>query len=761
MMEKSLTIGFHCERLIRQGYFAELLSGIMDATAEAGHNLLIFPAIGLNAPDPDAARFNIVLDFTPHSRIDGLLIASGMIGNYITHGELNAFYEKFQPLPMVSIGIRMKKIPSITVDNLSGITQAVTHLVTVHGRKRIAFLSGPQSNEEALVRLEAYRSNLRKHGLPVDEELIYFGDFRFQSGYDGVYSLLKKRKIQFDAVIAANDEMALGGSTLLSDMGYTVPDDVAVIGFDDAEVAQLNLPPITSVRQPVYELGGKALKLLLNIINGKENQRDIILPTQLVVRESCGCPSRSLETIKHNVVRECQGNKAVKKEELIERMLTAAAVTDKKGLRKVINRLEELITGRTRTSSLHTDVYNLFQDFLLKKTNSEKDINKWHILVSLLRDYFLLCSNSNPDDIPLIDTEFHKIRSQVILVIHQIHNSRRNQLATDFNELTNIITKLNSSVVLTGTLKAIQSDLRRIDINSCCIYLYEKDDTDSRPAKPAIPEKAELVMAFADENLYALYPNGGTHFIRDIFPNPIPTDRKHAYVIKPLFFMEDHFGFMIFELGQTTGIIYETLWLEISAALKTILLFRDQKAAEEKLKKALNDLEAANRKLHDLSQQDELTGLYNRRGFMILSESRLKLGKRLKQAGILFYGDLDNLKEINDTFGHQEGDWAIAQAGYALKRLIRPNDLLARIGGDEFLILCMDPKKDWVDNFNKNIAAELDSVNAASGKQFSLSITFGSVLFRHDTNLSVDKIINQADIRLYEQKKSKKGGRDK
>ena len=164
----------------------------------------------------------------------------------------------------------------------------------------------------------------------------------------------------------------------------------------------------------------------------------------------------------------------------------------------------------------------------------------------------------------------------------------------------------------------------------------------------------------------------------------------------------------------------------------------------------------AYQRLHNISLHDELTGLYSRRGFFTLAEHLLKKAKR-QQAGLyILYGDVDNLKEINDTLGHQQGDWALIDAANILKETFRDSDSIARIGGDEFVVMPIETEGDNLENVLNRLQEAIDRDNTKSKRAYKLSISTGTAYFDHCSPCSIDELLSQADKSMYEHKRSKK-----
>jgi LacI family transcriptional regulator len=190
----------------------------------------------------------------------------------------------------VSIGryVHEPDVNYVDVDNARGARRAVEHLLA-GGRRRIATIAGPSNMMAGLDRLAGYREALREAGLAVDEALVQEGRFDEDSGFEALEQLLP---LQPDAVFVANDLMAVGALRALRQAGRRVPDDVALVSFDDAPVATFTDPPLTTVRQPMHQLGVTAVNLLLRLLqDGVQGPLHEILPTELVVRASCGLGS--------------------------------------------------------------------------------------------------------------------------------------------------------------------------------------------------------------------------------------------------------------------------------------------------------------------------------------------------------------------------------------------------------------------------------------------------------------------------------------
>jgi len=163
----------------------------------------------------------------------------------------------------------------------------------------------------------------------------------------------------------------------------------------------------------------------------------------------------------------------------------------------------------------------------------------------------------------------------------------------------------------------------------------------------------------------------------------------------------------------------------------------------------------AEEELWALSLVDELTRLYNRRGFYTLAEQQLKLANRIKRGMLLLLMDLDGMKWINDTFGHEEGDQALREIAMILNATFRGSDIIARLGGDEFVVLSIGSRIASAQMLSNRLQENLEFHNAKGGRSFKLSISIGIIYYDPEFPCSIDELITKADRIIYEQKWNK------
>jgi diguanylate cyclase (GGDEF)-like protein len=198
------------------------------------------------------------------------------------------------------------------------------------------------------------------------------------------------------------------------------------------------------------------------------------------------------------------------------------------------------------------------------------------------------------------------------------------------------------------------------------------------------------------------------------------------------------------------------LRVRLQAGARIIELQCNMAKRVQELEGAIAERKQAENALRSLSLTDDLTGLYNHRGFFNLAEHHLKTARRAHQSSLLLYADLDRLKEINDTFGHSEGSLAIAKMAKVLSQTFRNSDIVSRLGGDEFAILAQNVPSDEMDTVIRRLEVNLRKVNEEDKKGYRLSLSVGAVWIPHDNNLSIKELLEKADKAMYDQKRSEK-----
>ena len=214
----------------------------------------------------------------------------------------------------------------------------------------------------------------------------------------------------------------------------------------------------------------------------------------------------------------------------------------------------------------------------------------------------------------------------------------------------------------------------------------------------------------------------------------------------------------VFKAGKPIRFTYKSFredkyWLQ---TYSPIMGKGNEPVAITVVSKDITELKHMEEELRALSLEDDLTNLYNRRGFTTLAEQYLKIAKRDNKGFFMLYADLDNLKGINDKFGHQEGSYALTQVANILTDNYRESDIIARLGGDEFTVLPIAFDGDNLDTVISRLQYKIESYNSQSNRGYNLSLSVGTSYFDPENPCSLDQMLSKADEEMYKQKKNKK-----
>jgi DNA-binding LacI/PurR family transcriptional regulator len=275
---KTRVIGLLLNNL-HNDFFVPLLNGVEAVVRQKEYNLIIATYHG-------NSRNTMPPPIGPHNT-DGMLVFSdGLVDEDLANLNESGF-------PMVLVHRTSPNsliIPSVTVENIEITHRLIEHLIQVHGKRRILFMRGPVHQEDSYRREHGYKSALAANGIPFDENLVLNGDFERDIAYHVLNNFLDNgRQVAFDAVFTGDDDAAIGVLRALHKHGYKIPEEIAVVGFDDLGFASFLNPPLTTVRAPTEAVGRIATEKLFALLENSSSNEAVVLPTEIIFRRSCGC----------------------------------------------------------------------------------------------------------------------------------------------------------------------------------------------------------------------------------------------------------------------------------------------------------------------------------------------------------------------------------------------------------------------------------------------------------------------------------------
>lgn len=576
------TLGFLLASL-HTGASLDLWPGLLDAAERLDVNLICFPGGRLQASVGYERQRNLIYNLAGEACLDGLVTWSSSLGGAVGQQEVQAFHHRYQDLPMVSLGQFMEGLPTVSVDSYQGMRALLGHLINVHGYHRLAFIRGPEEHYYAQERYRAYLDTLQAHNLPFIPELVT-RPLRWEAGAEAINLLLDERGLKpgvdFQAIVTVSDLLAVWALRSLQGRGYQIPGDVAVTGFNNSIEERLATPPLTTVDLPFYNQGAKAIEVLYAQLGRQSVPALITLPSNLVVRQSCGCPSeavalaaRSLpdsirDTTDHRSRAECRAKCLAE--------MVGCLETGSDDLRSWMETILDAAESDLADPGSHR-LPAVLEDILDRSMRVGQDIPSWQDVLSMMRSHLL------PDSLPEQRACAEAIFSQARVVISEgaqrAQAYRQWQSERQAENLRETNRALLTSFEFEPLTDVLVERLPELGIPSVYIALYDQ------PAGSL--DYAHLILAYTERGRVALEPGGLRFATRQLIPPELlPHHRRYSLVVEPLYFQDKSFGYVLFEIGPHNGDIYELLRSNLSSALQGARLFQEIQQARAAAEKA-------------------------------------------------------------------------------------------------------------------------------------------------------------------------------
>ena len=553
-------------------YKLDFLNGVTDFARTHKINIMCFEGGCINSNREYEEQRTILFDLVDQENVDGLIIMSAVIGHFTNHKILAEFCNRYHPIPIVSIATEFENIPSIISDNTIGLSSLLEHLIKVHGFTRFAFITGPSDNQDAIERYNIFEATLQKHRIIIDNNLIVPGEFTKQSGIEAIATLMDDRKAQFDVLVAASDDMALGALDELKARGIKVPEDVALVGFDNIEIGSYSSPSLTTVEQPFYEHGQKAAEMLLAMIRHQKVPSQVKIPTKLILRDSCGCLSEL--TSKAAGRGKFNNNHAnlpltnVREQitvEIIQNIRNLFSDIEQSGYAQLIAQLIDILWNELDNSNKN-GFLNFFSKVLRQAINDNMDLFLWQEILSELRR----CCLPYLTDVTIL-TQAEDLWHQARILIAEmsiLKEKRFDHESLENEQLLNLIREeLLVTLNMNDLLAVLAKRLPQIGIKRC--YMSAFNDINQIPYLTS-----KLILAFDEKGPIVIDDQKKLFPSRKLIPdNILPVDEQFMMVVVSLNFAQNQFGFVLFDTGSNNVHICSDLRRILCSALQGVTLF--------------------------------------------------------------------------------------------------------------------------------------------------------------------------------------------
>ncbi len=705
------------DKILNRRLIAELTA----AADERGAHLVFFFG-GEFWRDGSASPASWAYSLPSSDAFSAILAIPHSIAPYDPVRKTAALLAQHSTMPAYSLLSPVPGAYSITSDESGAVSDMVEHLLQHHGFSRFALVcghDGPESLAERRKRLVLHA--LKERGVTVAESMIFPGTSHGDDGRVAASAILRSDEDSPHALICLTSESALSATREFMDHGIAVPEDIAIVGFDDADEHTALTGAVSTVANPLQAMAADLIDRILDDLSNRprfrEGHRD--MPARFHVRHSCGCTPGSASYDKEgapNPVDAPRPQRADNLRNLLEESVEQSISQDnpeiflaflKRGLR-------EFSRGGDPVGEFIGVFSTQWTISLLKHQDSKQQIFINTLFVDAFRSLDQARTNL-----------FSRLRSfdRGSLVFYK-----------GCNEL------LTQRIGLKGALTGIGKGLSEIGVDRCLIVFLD-------PSSPSVGElrlsyKRNHFTEIPDDN-YARFPikeiiNTGV----DSIPGP--------FGVLPLYQGGTLFGYIALSFPE-----YD--FRHVSMIQDLVSRIIDSATSFDAIAHQMSALAAENTNLSKISNIDEFTGLANRRALYLTGRMRYDLALRNGEEAAFIFMDMDGLKRINDTWGHAEGDAAILALSNVLRESFREDDLVVRYGGDEFVILMTGVDASAVNRILERIESKLRDFNQGRAHPWNLAASWGCVLTNVTEALSFESIIEESDARLYEEKRKKRG----
>lgn len=743
------------------GFADNLMRGFYSAAREEGVNIvwLVGPQIPEYCADIVTSsltgnyryHFNSIYQYAHLIKPDAMVITRSVLRSFESEEEKQAFLDQFSDIPYIIVGDKSKddKVPHYFVDNYNGMRGCVEHLVKDHEYRKIAFLSGPKGNAAAEIRLKAYQDVMQENGIQVTDSMIAYGDFTDRVE-DQVLFMLKKNP-NLEAIVCASDYMAQGCYRACTSQNLVVGRDIAVTGFDDSSAASTMNPPLTTVSQNNFEMSATALRNAIALCRGEEVESYSI---STVFRKRCSCGCRPVKVLTTRYVPEDEMADFVDDaaEQLSEYMFSSIAYGQEfEDLKDAFTEYIYYIYNAFFTGKVKSFSMGYLMD-VLKKIASYPYIKSEVLLDNITQVLQIMMANAK-------DAYSQGMVASIISSTQQyVHAMDIEKLQKEIYTsgrrawfVPTFARDLASEVYLSRPQNIffhVMNELKKMAVRRAYFFSFKEPVIYEAGEKLNLADVITVVAYFDSYDMTFFHKveqpeftkeNGMMSFIQGTNPT--------CLVPVVLFAEQKQYGIMMCEVEYEDIPFLQKCCVQLGTLFHFIELNLKEQETQRELQETLRVVKEQNTILSFISEYDELTKLLNRRGFV---EQALSLmTKSSGSRAFLIFGDLDHLKEINDVFGHSEGDFAIKHIADRLRAILPEGTICGRIGGDEYVAFVLSDEEDFRERIEREFKAAGNQFNESSDKPYYVEMSLGIQEFICGPDVDFSEMMKKSDELLY------------
>ena len=746
---------------ITDTFSIQLIRGVMRAAKARGISVVIFPGKYL---DRDLSQrteimyeyqFATLYSYVNPENVDGLIISANSIGCHTTSERMREFVNGYSSIPTVLVATRFEGHTCICYDNMNAVREGVSYLIEKEGCKRICQLAGPSINTDVWERDRAYRETLEAHGMVFEDKMCEYGDFMDSDETRAAMEKLFRNNPDMDAVFCHNDIMAMAVYDVIRSHGLEPGSDIKVLGYDNVQESATIEPPLATVSADPIFLGEKALECVLDKMSGAVIG-DVILSAKLIGRESLG-PTYAEER-RHLITDE-----KTLREDFSEIYYRFINERDPKETDEIYQKFEVVMRAVLKSMSkkmdldvTSSDIIRKFDDLIKSEALPYMDTE------AMLR--FIDRQGTRSAEVRSLDMDSsmksHILISEVYKHLVQAGEKREraiNRLKVETDYATKNFVKQTMGFKH-GNDQSYQVLLGYLDwagVTDGCLYIFDNPIIHME-GEEYIPPETSNMKVYIKKGKVIIPPAGKQR--RRIDDYLVPEELRGTprnMIVSPLFFTEELYGLFICNMSERMFSEGEFIINQLGSAARMLNILHMNEENQQQLEDNLMVVSKMNVELESISRSDVLTGLLNRRGFMDATLEFMERCRRSGESCIVGYVDMNNLKVVNDKFGHEEGDFSLKSIAVIMAKVMSGGkSVIGRIGGDEFAFITKGGIHD-AERIEDTMRSEFAVFNKSTDKPYNVTASVGMYPIRGGEDISLEDALSYADEALYVAKQTK------
>ncbi len=731
------------------------VEGVMHVLSDENQvDLLVVPVKFIGRSEFEGAdkfefQYQTSAAFLRRENVDLLIVSADTIGCMTDEAHIRDFLGSLKDIPVMLIASDYDDYPSVNFKNQDGIREGLEYLIEKEGVRKICMLGGNDMTYDTRSRKAVWQQILKEHGLICTDDM--YEPTNMQPTCRMEATRLLDRNPDTEAVFCVNDNVAVALYDVMRQRGMEPGKEIKVMGVDNAPNSAIMTPSLSTVDADAYELGKQTGLMALAFLAGEKVGKKLVT-ARFILRDSFGKTEADVTYSQSMMLEETELERNFDEifEQIVQLDMATAAFFRKRFVEVMGHTIYYVLDG-VHDKAVMQDILTQAEHFFTYALEYA-DLDK---LLSFLDTIHNNVMQSCDD--PEIRSMSNEVRAALMRKITMVmSNNKLEQADKNTDTIQSLKTLVHESLGFTYgndlSYRLMISNLQWMGVKNACVYIYEKPIVHLEYEVLKLPETLRLKAVLRDGELVDIpYANQQMPISR-LFSNAYLTKKTQKLVMLPLFFGDTLYGMMLVDLMDMVFTNGDFLANLMGSVVRMIDLLRENNEIQKKLEESVLLLRQNNIELDQLSKKDVLTGTLNRRGFIEAAEKYIEENQREGKSCLVAYVDMNNLKVINDRFGHEEGDFALKAIGRVLGEIIT-DGVIARIGGDEYAFICGSG------HFRKQLAEQIrkgfEEFNQKSEKPYYVSVSCGFYRIGPKERISLSDAMAMADSQLYVAKQNK------